>query len=196
MEATAVKSVCVFCGSNVGRDPAYLSAAVSAGKTIARAGLTLVYGGGKVGLMGAVAEAALAAGGRVVGVMPRALFERELAHPGLSEFRVVESMHERKQAMESLADGFIALPGGAGTFEEFFEQWTWAQLGIHAKPCGLLNVKDFFQPLLALIDKIVAEGFLTQTYLDMLIVEPTVAPLLGRFESYVSPPRKWHAVKP
>ena len=105
-------------------------------------------------------------------------------------------MHERKQTMENLADGFIALPGGAGTFEEFFEQWTWAQLGIHAKPCGLLNVKDFFQPLLAVIEKIVAEGFLTQTYLDMLIVEPAVAPLLGRFESYVPPPRKWHSPKP
>jgi uncharacterized protein (TIGR00730 family) len=191
-----MKSVCVFCGSNVGRDPVYLEAAVSAGETIARAGLTLVYGGGKVGLMGAVAEAALTAGGRVIGVMPRALFERELAHPGLSEFCVVESMHERKQTMESLADGFIALPGGAGTFEEFFEQWTWAQLGIHAKPCGLLNVKDFFQPLLALIETIVAEGFLTQTYLDMLVVEPTVAPMLARFETYAPPPRKWHAPKP
>jgi uncharacterized protein (TIGR00730 family) len=128
--------------------------------------------------------------------MPRALFERELAHPGLSEFRVVESMHERKQTMESLADGFVALPGGAGTFEEFFEQWTWAQLGIHAKPCGLLNVKDYFQPLLVLIDKIVAEGFLTQTYRDMLIVEPTVGPMLRRFETYSAPPRKWHAPKP
>lgn len=191
-----MKSVCVFCGSNVGRDPAYLDAAVAAGETLARAGLTLVYGGGKVGLMGAVAEAALTAGGRVIGVMPRALFERELAHPGLSEFRVVESMHERKQTMESLADGFIALPGGAGTFEEFFEQWTWAQLGIHAKPCGLLNVKDFFQPLLALIEKIVAEGFLTQSYLDMLVVEPSVEPLLARFRTYSPPPRKWHSPKP
>ena len=191
-----MKSVCVFCGSNVGRDPAYLKAAVSAGETLARAGLTLVYGGGKVGLMGAVAEAALAAGGRVVGVMPRALFERELAHDGLSELRVVDTMHERKQTMESLADGFLALPGGAGTFEEFFEQWTWAQLGIHAKPCGLLNVKDFFQPLLMLIEKIVAEGFLAQNYSDMLIVEPAVEPLLGRFKTYSPPPRKWHSVKP
>jgi uncharacterized protein (TIGR00730 family) len=191
-----MKSVCVFCGSNVGRDPAYLEAAVSAGETIARAGLTLVYGGGKVGLMGAVADAALEAGGRVIGVMPRALFEREIGHPGLSDLHVVESMHERKQTMESLADGFVALPGGAGTFEEFFEQWTWAQLGIHAKPCGLLNVKDYFQPLLALIDKIVAEGFLTQTYRDMLIVEGDVEPLLGRFRTYAPPPRKWHAPKP
>src|SRR5215831_13324119 len=155
MEAALVKSVCVFCGSNVGRDPAYLKAAVSAGEALARAGLTLVYGGGKVGLMGAVADAALASGGRVVGVMPRALFEREIAHSALSELRVVETMHERKQTMASLADGFLALPGGAGTFEEFFEQWTWAQLGIHGKPVGLLDVNDYFRPLLALIDKIV-----------------------------------------
>jgi uncharacterized protein (TIGR00730 family) len=191
-----VKSVCVFCGSNVGRDPAYLKAAVSAGEALAREGLTLVYGGGKVGLMGAVADAALAAGGRVVGVMPRALFEREIAHAGLSELHVVETMHERKQTMASLADSFLALPGGAGTFEEFFEQWTWAQLGIHAKPVGLLDVNHYFQPLLALIDKIVAEGFMAQTYRDMLIVEPAVAPLLARFQTYSPPPRKWQAPKP
>jgi uncharacterized protein (TIGR00730 family) len=196
MEAALVKSVCVFCGSNLGRDPAYLKAAVSAGEALAREGLILVYGGGKVGLMGAVADAALAAGGRVVGVMPRALFEREIAHAGLSELHVVETMHERKQTMASLADGFLALPGGAGTFEEFFEQWTWAQLGIHAKPVGLLDVNAYFQPLLALIDKIVAEGFMAQTYRDMLVVEPSVAPLLGRFQTYSPPPRKWQSPKP
>jgi uncharacterized protein (TIGR00730 family) len=196
MEAALVKSVCVFCGSNLGRDPAYLKAAVSAGEALAREGLILVYGGGKVGLMGAVADAALAAGGRVVGVMPRALFEREIAHAGLSELHVVETMHERKQTMASLADGFLALPGGAGTFEEFFEQWTWAQLGIHAKPVGLLDVNGYFQPLLALIDKIVAEGFMAQTYRDMLVVEPSVAPLLGRFQTYSPPPRKWQSPKP
>jgi uncharacterized protein (TIGR00730 family) len=196
MEAALVKSVCVFCGSNLGRDRAYLKAAVSAGEALAREGLILVYGGGKVGLMGAVADAALAAGGRVVGVMPRALFEREIAHAGLSELHVVETMHERKQTMASLADGFLALPGGAGTFEEFFEQWTWAQLGIHAKPVGLLDVNAYFQPLLALIDKIVAEGFMAQTYRDMLVVEPSVAPLLGRFQTYSPPPRKWQSPKP
>jgi uncharacterized protein (TIGR00730 family) len=196
MEAALVKSVCVFCGSNLGRDPAYLKAAVSAGEALAREGLILVYGGGKVGLMGAVADAALAAGGRVVGVMPRALFEHEIAHAGLSELHVVETMHERKRTMASLADGFLALPGGAGTFEEFFEQWTWAQLGIHAKPVGLLDVNAYFQPLLALIDKIVAEGFMAQTYRDMLVVEPSVAPLLGRFQTYSPPPRKWQSPKP
>jgi uncharacterized protein (TIGR00730 family) len=196
MEAALVKSVCVFCGSNLGRDPAYLKAAVSVGEALACEGLILVYGGGKVGLMGAVADAALAAGGRVVGVMPRALFEREIAHAGLSELHVVETMHERKETMASLADGFLALPGGAGTFEEFFEQWTWAQLGIHAKPVGLLDVNAYFQPLLALIDKIVAEGFMAQTYRDMLVVEPSVAPLLGRFQTYSPPPRKWQSPKP
>ena len=191
-----MKSVCVFCGSNVGRDPAYLKAAITAGEVIARSGLAIVYGGGRIGLMGAVADAGLAAGGRVVGVMPRALFEREIAHSGLSELRVVETMHERKQTMANLADGFLALPGGAGTLEEFFEQWTWAQLGIHAKPCGLLNVKDYFQPLLALIENIVADGFMAQTYFDMLIVEPAVEPLLMRFKTYSPPPRKWRAPKP
>jgi uncharacterized protein (TIGR00730 family) len=191
-----MKSVCVFCGSNVGRDPAYLKAAIMAGEVIARSGLTTVYGGGKVGLMGAVADAALAAGGRVVGVMPRALSEREIAHSGLSELRVVETMHQRKQTMANLADGFLALPGGAGTFEELFEQWTWAQLGIHTKPCGLLDVKNYFHPLLALIEKIVAEGFMAQSYFDMLIVEPALEPLLRRFKTYSPPPRKWQAPKP
>jgi uncharacterized protein (TIGR00730 family) len=190
-----MKSVCVFCGSNVGRDPAYLKAAITAGEVIARSGLAIVCGGGRIGLMGAVADAALAAGGRVVGVMPRALFEREIAHSGLSELRVVETMHERKQTMANLADGFLALPGGAGTLEEFFEQWTWAQLGIHAKPCGLLNVKDYFQPLL--LDRKHRGGrFMAQTYFDMLIVEPAVEPLLTRFKTYSPPPRKWQAPKP
>jgi uncharacterized protein (TIGR00730 family) len=195
-EVTGMKAVCVFCGSNVGRNPAYQQAAVAVGTALAKAGLKLVYGGGKVGLMGAVADAAIAAGGDVAGVMPRALVEREIAHAGLSDLHVVETMHQRKTMMADLADAFIALPGGAGTLEEFFEQWTWAQLGIHAKPCGLLDVKDFFQPLLMLIEKIVAEGFLTQSYLDMLIVEPAVEPMLGRFRTYSPPPRKWHAPKP
>jgi len=166
-----VNSICVFCGSSVGRDPSYLKAAASAG-------------------------AALDAGGRVVGVMPRALAEREIAHARLSELHVVETMHERKATMAALADGFLALPGGAGTLDEFFEQWTWAQLGIHGKPCGLLNVKDYFQPLLAMIEKIVAEGFMAQSYRDMLLVEPTVEGLLARFKSYSPPPRKWQAPKP
>ena len=176
--------------------PLLSEGAASAGDALARGGLTVVYGGGKVGLMGAVADAALDAGGRVVGVMPRALAEREIAHARLSELHVVETMHERKATMAALADGFLALPGGAGTLDEFFEQWTWAQLGIHGKPCGLLNVKDYFQPLLAMIEKIVAEGFMAQSYRDMLLVEPTVEALVTRFKTYSPPPRKWQAPKP
>ncbi len=190
-----MKAVCVFCGSSAGRDPAYREAAVSAGHALARAGLSLVYGGGKVGLMGAVADAALAAGGRVVGVMPRALAEREIAHTGLSELHVVETMHERKTRMADLSDGFIALPGGAGTLEEFFEQWTWAQLGIHGKPCGLLNAKGYFQPLIAMVERAVAEGFVAKTYADILVVGTDIEVILRRFASYVPPVRKWEVPK-
>lgn len=190
-----MKAICVFCGSSVGRDPAYREAAVSAGHALARAGLSLVYGGGKVGLMGAVADAALAAGGRVVGVMPRALVEREIAHAGLSELHVVETMHERKTRMADLSDGFIALPGGAGTLEEFFEQWTWAQLGIHGKPCALLNVLEYFRPLISMIEKAVAEGFVAKSYGDMLVVATDVEAILKRFASYVPPARKWEVPK-
>ena len=155
-----MKSLGVFCGSKSGADPAYLSAAHATGRMVAQIGLTLVYGGGKVGLMGAVADAALTEGGHVVGVMPRSLVEKEIAHAGLSTLHVVETMHERKLKMAELSDGFLALPGGAGTLEEIFEQWTWAQLGIHAKPCGLLNVRGYFDPLLRLIEHMTAEGFM------------------------------------
>jgi uncharacterized protein (TIGR00730 family) len=191
-----MKAVCVFCGSNVGRNPAYEQAAVSVGTALAKAGLRLVYGGGKVGLMGAVADAAIAAGGQVAGVMPRALVEREIAHAGLSELHVVETMHQRKTMMADLADGFIALPGGAGTLEEFFEQWTWALLGIHGKPCGLLNVANYFDPLIAMMQNIVAEGFIAERYVEMLVIERTVEPMLQRFASYTPPPRKWEVPKP
>ncbi len=190
-----MKAVCVFCGSNVGRDPSYRETATAAGAAIARAGLSVVYGGGKVGLMGAIADAALAAGGRVIGVMPRSLVEREIAHAGLSELHVVETMHERKTRMADLSDGFIALPGGAGTLEEFFEQWTWAQLGIHSKPCGLLNVRNYFQPLISMIERIVTEGFMAENYAKMLVIETSVEPMLTRFASYSPPPHKWHAPK-
>jgi uncharacterized protein (TIGR00730 family) len=191
-----MKAICIFCGSSPGIDPLYLETAVATGQALAKAGLTVVYGGGKVGLMGAVADAALAAGGRVVGVIPRSLVEREIGHAGLSELRVVETMHERKTMMADLSDGFVALPGGAGTLEEFFEQWTWAQLGIHAKPCGLLNVKDYFGPPVAMIDKIVAEGFTAPAYADMLVVETGIEALLTRFASYQAPPRKWQSSQP
>src|SRR5271166_4654962 len=195
-EASDMKAVCVFCGSHVGRNPAYEQAAVSVGTALAKAGVRLVYGGGKVGLMGAVADAVIAAGGQVAGVMPRSLFEREIAHKGLAELHVVETMHQRKTMMADLADGFIALPGGAGTLEEFFEQWTWAQLGVHGKPCGLLNVADYFAPMIAMMQRIVAEGFMGERYFEMLVIETSIEPMLKRFAAYSPPPQKWHAPKP
>ena len=191
-----MKAVCVFCGSNVGRNPAYQEGAVAVGTALAKAGLKLVYGGGKIGLMGAVADAVIAAGGLAAGVMPRALFQREIAHAGLSELHVVDTMHQRKTKMAELADGFIALPGGAGTLEEFFEQWTWAQLGIHRKPCGLLNVQDYFSPLIAMLQRTVAEGFTGERYFEMLVIETSIEPMLKRFATYSPPPQKWHAPKP
>jgi uncharacterized protein (TIGR00730 family) len=186
-----MRAVCVFCGSNVGRNPAYQQAAASVGTALAKAGVRLVYGGGKIGLMGAVADAAIAAGGHVAGVMPRALAEREIAHAGLAELHVVETMHQRKTMMAGLADAFIALPGGAGTLEEFFEQWTWAQLGVHGKPCGLLNVSDYFGPMIAMMQRIVAEGFMGGRYFDMLVIETEIEPMLKRFTNYTPPPQKW-----
>lgn len=186
-----MKSVCVFCGSSSGNNPDYEDAARATGQALVRGGLRLVYGGGRVGLMGVLADAVLSAGGQVTGVMPRALFEREIAHRRVTDMRIVESMHERKELMASLADGFIALPGGAGTMEEIFEQWTWAQLGIHAKPCGFLNVRGYFDPLLAMVEHTVKEGFLAQPFAAMLAVETDPELLLARFRTYKPPQRKW-----
>jgi uncharacterized protein (TIGR00730 family) len=159
---------------------------------IARAGLTLIFGGGRVGLMGAVADAALAAGGKVVGVMPADLVSQEIAHPELTELKVVDSMHERKWAMAELADGFLCLPGGPGTFEEIFEQWTWAQLGFHAKPCGFVNVAGYYEPLRLTVANMVANGFLKPQYGDMLIWARDTEEALRRFDAYVPPPPKWN----
>ncbi len=155
------RSICVFCGSAPGVRPSYTSAAVELGTVLARAGITVVYGGGRLGLMGIVADAALAAGGRVVGVIPRMLIEREAAHPGLTTQHVVNSMHERKTLMAELSDGFVALPGGMGTFDELVEIVTWAQLGLHAKPVVLVNVENYFDRLYAMLDYAVAEQFVT-----------------------------------
>jgi hypothetical protein len=186
-----VKSICVYCGSGLGNDPAFLAEAVVAGTTIAKAGLTLVYGGGKVGLMGAVADAALAAGGKVIGVMPADLVNQEIGHKGLTELRIVNSMHERKWAMAELADGFLCLPGGPGTFEEIFEQWTWALLGFHAKPCGFVNVNGYYDLMRGLVQNMADKGFTTQQYADMLIYTDTTAQALEAFRAYVPPPPKW-----
>jgi hypothetical protein len=186
-----VKSICIYCGSAAGSDPAFLEEAVRAGTLIAQQGLTLVYGGGRVGLMGAVADAALAAGGEVVGVMPADLVNQEIGHTALSELHVVNSMHERKWKMAELADGFLCLPGGPGTFEEIFEQWTWALLGFHAKPCGFVNVNGYYEPLRAAVDNMVAKGFLASQYGEMLVYADTTEAALNAFRAYNPPPPKW-----
>ena len=187
-----MKSVCVFCGSQSGEDPAYEETARALGETLAAMGIELVYGGGHVGLMGAIADAALAAGGEVTGVMPRALVDREIAHTGLTRLHVVGSMHERKAMMSELSEGFVALPGGSGTLEEFFEVLTWAQLGEHGKPCGLLNVAGYYDPLLAVFDHMVDQGFLHEKHRAMVLVETEPTAMLAMFEEY-RPPKttKW-----
>ncbi|HEV2854822.1 MAG TPA: TIGR00730 family Rossman fold protein [Thermoanaerobaculia bacterium] len=184
--------ICVFCGSNPGADPAYAEAAADLGQALARRGITLVYGGGRVGLMGVLAGAALAAGGRVTGVIPEALAAKELAYEGLTDLRMVGSMHERKALMSELSDGFIALPGGIGTLEEWFEVWTWSQLGFQPKPCGMLNVAGYYDHLLAFLDHMAAERFLSAPHRSMAIVEERADLLLDRLASY-RPPRaeKW-----
>jgi uncharacterized protein (TIGR00730 family) len=182
-----MKRICVFCGSSAGRNPAYRDAAEALGRLLAREGIGLVYGGSSIGLMTAAADAALAAGGEVIGVIPRSLGAKEIAHPGLSTLHVVETMHERKALMAELADGFVALPGGMGTFDEFFEVVTWAQLGIHAKPCGLLNVAGYYGRLTAFLDHAVAEGFVKGEHREMIVVEERPEALLERFRAYRSP---------
>jgi uncharacterized protein (TIGR00730 family) len=184
--------LCVFCGSNAGQDPVYLQMARSLGEIMAGQGIELVYGGASVGLMGAVADAALAKGGHVIGVMPQALVDKEIAHRGLSDLRVVGSMHERKALMAELADGFIALPGGLGTFEELFEVWTWAQLGYHRKPCALLNAGGFYDKLTDFLDDVVERGFVKSMHRAMLIVEKEPAALIEAIRVY-EPPKvdKW-----
>lgn len=188
---TVEMKICVFCGSSLGKDEAYRRAAEHTGKLLAQRGIELIYGGGHVGLMGVVADAVLAEGGRVTGVIPRALAEREIAHDALTTLVMVESMHERKAEMAKRADGFIALPGGAGTLEEAFEQWTWAQLGVHQKPCGFLNIKAYFDPLRVMIEKMARESFLKEEYADMLVFSDDPAGILSAFASYDPPVRKW-----
>jgi uncharacterized protein (TIGR00730 family) len=186
-----MNSICVFCGSHSGSNTSYEEAARATGRALVRAGLRLVYGGGKVGLMGVLADTVLAKGGAVIGVITRGLFDREIGHQGIRDLRVVESMHERKELMASLADGFMALPGGVGTLEEIFEQWTWSQLGIHGKPCGFLNIHGYFTPLVAMISHMVAEGFLSPAFAAMIAVEGDPETLLARFRAYQPPPKKW-----
>ena len=179
-----MKSICVYCGSSPGARPEYAAAAVALGATLAREQITLVYGGSNVGLMRDVADAALAAGGRVVGVMPHVLIEKEVAHRGLSELVEVDSMHERKRVMAERADGFIALPGGIGTLEELAEVFVWAQIGIHQKPVALLDIAGFYAPLLAFLDHMVAERFLRAEQRAGLIVDRDGASLLARMRAH------------
>jgi uncharacterized protein (TIGR00730 family) len=187
-----IRRLAVFCGSNPGARPAYLEAAHKFGRLLAERGIGIVYGGSSVGLMAALADSALDDLGEVIGVIPRVLVEREVANTSLTDLRVVDSMHQRKALMAELADGFVALPGGIGTLEEFFEVWTWGQLGMHAKPGGLLNISGYFDPLIAFLDHAVEEKFVRDVHRSMVIVESDPEMLLERFAAYV-PPRvvKW-----
>src|ERR1043165_4213860 len=182
-----IGSLCVFCGSSAGSKPAFLGAAIALGKVLAQEKIRLVYGGGRVGLMGAIADSVLNSGGEVIGVIPQHLVAREVAHPGLSALRIVQSMHERKAMMADLSDGFVALPGGLGTLEEFFEVWTWGQLGLHRKPYALVNVNGFYDPLVQFIDQLVELKFVKPEHRKMLIVESDVAMLPTRLAGHHTP---------
>ena len=173
-----IKNICVYCGSNSGSRPVYTQVAREFGSLLAQRHIRLVYGGGRVGLMGTIADAVLAGGGEVTGVIPQSLVSREVAHLGLKDLRVVASMHERKALMTDLADAFVAMPGGFGTLEEFAEILTWAQLGLHRKPHGLLNIEGFYNPLLAFFDHAVAENFVRQSHRDLVIADKNPARLL------------------
>lgn len=188
METGDVKSVCVFCGSRPGAQPDYLAAAGALGRILAEKGLTLVYGGASVGTMGALADAALAAGGKVIGVIPERLRDRELAHGGLTELHVVSSMHERKAKMEKLSDAVIAMPGGFGTFEELFEIITWGQLGLHSKPIGILNAMGYFDSLRHQLHRGVSDGFIPVQHADQLLFEADPALLVDTILAYRPPP--------
>ena len=189
-----VKRVCLFCGSNVGNRPAYAQAAADFGRALATRGMTLIYGGGSVGLMKVAAESALAAGGKVIGVITEQLMVREVGHPGLSELVIVPTMHERKARMASYADGFVALPGGFGTFDELCEMATWDQLGIHAKPLVLVNVDGYFDGFLAQIDRGVTDGFLKPEHRTMLALAANVEDVFTALASWQAPASaKWLA---
>lgn len=187
-----IKTLCVFCGSSPGVDPVHADAARALGAALGAAGIDLVYGGGKVGLMGIVADAAMAAGSRAIGVIPRALADLEVAHHGLSQLHIVGSMHERKAMMADMSDGFIALSGGIGTFEELFEIWTWGQLGDHRKPVALLNIAGFYDKLIGFLDDVVTAGFLRDQHRAMLMVDSDPAALVTRMRDYRPPlVEKW-----
>ncbi|WZB69808.1 TIGR00730 family Rossman fold protein [Achromobacter xylosoxidans] len=182
-----MKNLCVYCGSNPGNRPDYIEQARALARELIKRDIGLVYGGSVVGIMGEVANEVLAGGDRVIGVIPELLLKKEHAHRGLTELHLVQTMHERKAMMIDKADGFIALPGGAGTLEEFFEVWTWAQLNMHEKPCGLLNVAGYYDAMLRFLDHAVAESFIRPQHRDMLVVEQDPVALLDRYAAYRAP---------
>ncbi|MCQ6268652.1 TIGR00730 family Rossman fold protein [Fictibacillus sp. WQ 8-8] len=182
-----MKNLAVFCGSSNGVSEIYVKEAAKLGKELAERNIGLVYGGASVGVMGAVADSVLQHGGQVTGIMPDFLKKREISHKNLTNLIVVDSMHERKARMAELADGFIVLPGGPGTMEEFFEIFTWAQLGLHPKPCGLLNINHYFDPLISLFNHMTAEGFMQEKYREMALTAPTPQDLLNQFNNYEPP---------
>ena len=187
-----MKRLCVFCGSNRGGRAGYVTATRELASTIVGSGLSLVYGGGKVGLMGALADEVLRLGGEVTGVIPRALMEREVGHTGLTDLRVVETMHERKATMADLADGFLALPGGLGTLEEIFEVWTWAQLGMHRKPIGFLDIGGYYELLAEFLDQAAREGFVRRQHRAIAIIDRDPAVLIEKMRTYTPPAvEKW-----
>lgn len=187
-----LENICIYCGSSIGRQPEYRATAEFVGRTLAERGIGIVYGGGNIGMMGAVADAALAAGGRVIGVIPESLKEWEVAHHTVTKLYVVKTMHERKAMMSDLSDAFLALPGGFGTLDELFEMLTWGQLTFHAKPCGIFNIAGFFDPLLAYLDHTVEEGFLRPEHRALILTRTDLDTLLSDFATFVPPTvNKW-----
>lgn len=191
---TTITSICIYCGSSPGKKEAYTSAAIALAEALVRRNIRLVYGGASIGIMGTVADHVLKLGGQVIGVIPKALAHKEVAHANLTELHVTQSMHERKMRMAELADGFIALPGGIGTLEELFEIWTWAQLGFHDKPCGLLNVAGYYDTLITFLDHVLEEQFVKAHHRDILMVESDPDVLLERYINFQAQPvRHWLA---
>ncbi|HQU84895.1 MAG TPA: TIGR00730 family Rossman fold protein [Pyrinomonadaceae bacterium] len=187
-----MKRICVFCGSNPGIDPIYLETAEKVGKFLGENGIELVFGGGRVGLMGRIADTVMANGGKVIGIIPKGLSDREVAHQGLTELKIVGSMHERKALMAELSDGFIALPGGVGTFEEFCEIVTWAQLGIHEKPCALMNVGGFYNAFIAMFDHSMNQGFIRPQHRELVLVDDKIEELYEKMRNFRPPTiEKW-----
>jgi len=183
--------VALYCGSSHGNNPLFTTQTKYLAKLLAEKRIDIIYGGGKVGLMGILADTAINAGVHVIGVMPRFLVDHELAHPDVHQLLVVDSMHERKAAMAQHADAFIALPGGPGTMEEIFEAWTWAQLGLHNKPCAFLNIDGYFNEIIAFFDKMILKGFMNSVYKDMLVISADPDDLLAQIEAYQPPQAKW-----